>query len=173
MDHWLTAAFISFALFGLWGFFPKLAVQHIGLGSAIVYEVAGTLVVGLLALQLVDKLNPAWLPNAGNISTVFRKTAFDPTDEYTVPWQWGTTGIAYRQDKLAEAVGMYRSFVSDYPNDPETPYARYKIAKAEFTQSGASVLPGSRIGTGLRSGIWAHAGPARARASSRAFMAEM
>ncbi|HVU04802.1 MAG TPA: outer membrane protein assembly factor BamD [Polyangiaceae bacterium] len=48
--------------------------------------------------------------------------------------------IAYHQDKLAEAVGMYKSFISDYPNDPETPYARYKIAKAEFTQSGASIL---------------------------------
>jgi outer membrane protein assembly factor BamD len=48
--------------------------------------------------------------------------------------------IAYHQDKLAEAVGMYKSFVNDYPNDPETPYARYKIAKAEFTQSGASAL---------------------------------
>jgi outer membrane protein assembly factor BamD len=35
---------------------------------------------------------------------------------------------------------MYKSFVSDYPNDPETPYARYKIAKAEFTESGASLL---------------------------------
>ena len=48
--------------------------------------------------------------------------------------------IAYHQDKLAEAVGMYKSFVSDYPNDPEISYARYKIAKAEFTQSGASIL---------------------------------
>jgi outer membrane protein assembly factor BamD len=48
--------------------------------------------------------------------------------------------IAYRQDKYAEAVGMYKSFVADYPNDPETPYARYKIAKTEFIDSGASVL---------------------------------
>jgi outer membrane protein assembly factor BamD len=48
--------------------------------------------------------------------------------------------IAFRQDKFAEAVGMYKSFVTDYPNDPETPYARYKIAKAEFVDSGASIL---------------------------------
>jgi outer membrane protein assembly factor BamD len=48
--------------------------------------------------------------------------------------------IAYHQEKFAEAVGMYKSFVSDYPNDPETSYARYKIAKSEFTQSGASIL---------------------------------
>jgi outer membrane protein assembly factor BamD len=48
--------------------------------------------------------------------------------------------IAFHQEKFAEAVGMYKSFVSDYPNDPETGYARYKIAKAEFVQSGASIL---------------------------------
>jgi outer membrane protein assembly factor BamD len=48
--------------------------------------------------------------------------------------------IEYNEEKYAEAVGSYKSFVSDYPNDPEVPYARYKIAKAEFVQSGASVL---------------------------------
>jgi len=48
--------------------------------------------------------------------------------------------IAYHQEKFAEAIGMYRSFVADYPNDPEVGYARYKIAKADFVESGASVL---------------------------------
>ncbi len=53
MDNWLTTAFIAFVLFGLWGFFPKLAVNYINPGSAIVYEVAGTIVVALLALKIV------------------------------------------------------------------------------------------------------------------------
>ncbi|HEX3596803.1 MAG TPA: outer membrane protein assembly factor BamD [Polyangiaceae bacterium] len=48
--------------------------------------------------------------------------------------------IAFHQEKFAEAVGMYKSYVSDYPNDPEVSYARYKIAKSEFVQSGASIL---------------------------------
>lgn len=47
---------------------------------------------------------------------------------------------SYHQEKFAEAIGAYKSFVSDYPNDPEVPYARYKIAKAYFEQSGASIL---------------------------------
>jgi spermidine/putrescine transport system substrate-binding protein len=54
----------------------------------------------LLALGLLEKLNPKYLPNIGNIAPQFRKTAFDPTDEYTVPWQWGMTGIAFRKDKV-------------------------------------------------------------------------
>lgn len=48
--------------------------------------------------------------------------------------------ISYHQEKYAEAVGMYKSFVNDYPNDPEVPYARYRIAKGEFSQSSENVL---------------------------------
>lgn len=48
--------------------------------------------------------------------------------------------ISYNQEKFAEAVGMYKSFVSDYPNDPEVSYARFRIAKGEFSQSGANAL---------------------------------
>lgn len=53
MANWLTAAIIAFIFFGLWGFFPKLAVHYINPASAIVYEVAGALLVGLLALSIV------------------------------------------------------------------------------------------------------------------------
>lgn len=53
MENWLTAAIIAFVLYGLWGFFPKLAVTYISPASAIVYEVAGTLAVGLLAMKIV------------------------------------------------------------------------------------------------------------------------
>ncbi len=38
----------------------------------------------------------------------------------------------YRQDKLPEAISGYRSFLHDYPNDPEVPYARFQIARAEY-----------------------------------------
>ena len=38
----------------------------------------------------------------------------------------------FRQKEYAEAVTAYRSFVHDYPNDPEVPYARYKVTRALF-----------------------------------------
>lgn len=47
---------------------------------------------------------------------------------------------AYRQEKFPEAVTEYKSFLNDYPNDPEVPYARYKVIKANFEQSGEAVL---------------------------------
>ena len=48
--------------------------------------------------------------------------------------------IAYHQEKYAEAVAAYKGFVHDYPNDPEVPYARYKVAKSQFEQTSMSLL---------------------------------
>jgi outer membrane protein assembly factor BamD len=45
-----------------------------------------------------------------------------------------------KQDKYAEAVTSYKSFVHDYPNDPEVPYARYRVSKAQFDSVSQSVL---------------------------------
>jgi outer membrane protein assembly factor BamD len=44
------------------------------------------------------------------------------------------------QDKYAEAVSGYKAFVHDYPNDPEVPYARYRVAKAQYESVSMSVL---------------------------------
>lgn len=44
------------------------------------------------------------------------------------------------QDKYAEAVTGFKSFVHDYPNDPEVPYARYRVAKAQYESVSQSVL---------------------------------
>ena len=62
---------------------------------------SGYAVQVMLALSLLQKIRPKHVPNLGNIAPNFRKAAYDPTDEYTLPWQWGITGIAYRKDKVA------------------------------------------------------------------------
>ena len=47
---------------------------------------------------------------------------------------------SFRQEKYAEATAAYKSFVRDYPSDPDVPYARYRIVRAQFLQSDASVF---------------------------------
>lgn len=47
MLNWLPASLIAMLIYGLWGFFPKLAVQHIPPRSALFWEVAGALLVGV------------------------------------------------------------------------------------------------------------------------------
>jgi outer membrane protein assembly factor BamD len=47
---------------------------------------------------------------------------------------------SFRQEKYAEATAAYKSFAKDYPSDPEVPYARYRVVRAQFLQSGSSVF---------------------------------
>jgi outer membrane protein assembly factor BamD len=47
---------------------------------------------------------------------------------------------SFRQEKYAEATAAYKSFTRDYPSDPEVPYARYRVVRAQFLQSEASVF---------------------------------
>jgi spermidine/putrescine transport system substrate-binding protein len=42
---------------------------------------------------LVVPLDDAIVTDRGNISEQFRDVPFDPGREYSVPWQWGTTGV--------------------------------------------------------------------------------
>ena len=50
MESWLLPACAALIIYGLWGFFPKLAVTYINPTSALIYEVAGAMLVGLLSL---------------------------------------------------------------------------------------------------------------------------
>lgn len=50
MDNWFAAAILSLIIYGFWGFFPKIAVTYINPQSALIFEVAGALIVGLGAL---------------------------------------------------------------------------------------------------------------------------
>jgi len=46
----------------------------------------------------------------------------------------------YEQDKFAEATAGYKAFVHDYPNDPEIPYARYRVTMTQYDAVSASFL---------------------------------
>jgi len=64
----------------------------------------------LVATSLIEPLSKKHITNGGNLSPLFRKLPFDLEDEYTVPWQWGTTGIAYRTDKIKSPVDSWNVF---------------------------------------------------------------
>jgi len=56
-----------------------------------------------IAKGLLEKLDPAKLPNFKNIGPKFRGLDFDPKNEYSVPYMWGTTGLAYNKSKVTPA----------------------------------------------------------------------
>ncbi|HEX6675812.1 MAG TPA: spermidine/putrescine ABC transporter substrate-binding protein [Actinomycetes bacterium] len=46
-------------------------------------------------LGLLEPLPLDLIPNLRNLDKVFVETDYDPGNKYSVPWQWGTTGIGY------------------------------------------------------------------------------
>ena len=52
MNSWIFFAIMALIIYGFWGFFPKLAVTYIDPMSALVFEVAGAILVGFVVLAL-------------------------------------------------------------------------------------------------------------------------
>lgn len=53
MNEWIFSALIALMLWGFWGFFPKLATNHIDPKSALVYGALGMAIVGSLVLVFI------------------------------------------------------------------------------------------------------------------------
>lgn len=54
------------------------------------------MVVQLLELGLLAEISPDQMPNFANLDPAFQNPPFDPGNQHCIPYQWGTTGIAYR-----------------------------------------------------------------------------
>ena len=53
------------------------------------------MIARLIKEGMLEKLNFDNIPNASNIMDSFKGQNYDPTDEYSVPYSWGTVGIIY------------------------------------------------------------------------------
>jgi len=52
MNDWFFFSVAALLLWGLWGFFPKLAVNYIDPKSALVYNTIGTVIIGAIVFFL-------------------------------------------------------------------------------------------------------------------------
>jgi spermidine/putrescine transport system substrate-binding protein len=59
---------------------------------------------------LVTELDHSQIPNIGNISEVFQKVSYDPGNKHSMPYIWGTTGLAYNSDCIKEPVTSWKAF---------------------------------------------------------------
>ena len=53
-------------------------------------------------LGLIETLDHAKLPNIANLYPEATALAYDPGNSFSVPYAWGTTGLCYRSDLMAE-----------------------------------------------------------------------
>ncbi|HET9148669.1 MAG TPA: spermidine/putrescine ABC transporter substrate-binding protein [Acetobacteraceae bacterium] len=49
---------------------------------------------------LIQKIDHAQIPNFKNLEPRFQNPGYDPGDQYSIPYQWGTTGIAYLKGRF-------------------------------------------------------------------------
>jgi spermidine/putrescine transport system substrate-binding protein len=58
----------------------------------------------LVQENLLAELDKRSLGNEKNLSANFRELAYDPGNRYSIPYNWGTTGLVVRSDLVAEPV---------------------------------------------------------------------
>jgi len=61
----------------------------------------------LIAEDLIEKLDFGNIPNFSNIDERFVDLHYDPTNEYSVPYMWGTMGILYNTTMVDEEVDSW------------------------------------------------------------------
>lgn len=71
-----------------------------GLGQYDLIVASDYAVETLTADSALQPLDYANIPNARNIDARFRGLPFDPQNRYTVPYQWGTSGLGIRTDRI-------------------------------------------------------------------------
>ena len=65
---------------------------------------------------LIQKLDQSKLSNHGNIAPEWLDVPYDPGRAYTVPWQWGSTGIAVNSDAYSGDINTSAIFM-DTPEE--------------------------------------------------------
>ncbi len=58
---------------------------------------------------LLDELNRDVLTNISNLDPQFAGLPYDPANRHSIPYMWGTTGIAYRKDKVAGTIDSWEA----------------------------------------------------------------
>jgi spermidine/putrescine-binding protein len=67
-------------------------------------------------LGLLQPLRQEHIPNLVNLDKAFVETDYDPGNKYTVPWQWGTTGLGYNAKRVPG--GKVDSWTALYEPNP-------------------------------------------------------
>jgi spermidine/putrescine transport system substrate-binding protein len=71
---------------------------------------SGYIIPVLVNTDMIVPINRKYITNWNNISPIFQNVPTDPGNKHTVPWQWGTTGIAYRNDKIKTPIDSWAIF---------------------------------------------------------------
>jgi spermidine/putrescine-binding protein len=60
--------------------------------------------------NLLQPLDLSLITNLDNLDPRFRTAAYDPGNQYSIPWQWGTTGLGFDKTKVGGPVTDWDAF---------------------------------------------------------------
>ena len=56
----------------------------------------------MIKSDVIQKLDKSKIPNAKNVGKEYEGLSYDPNNEYSLPYQWGTTGILYNKKEIGQ-----------------------------------------------------------------------
>jgi spermidine/putrescine transport system substrate-binding protein len=65
------------------------------------------MVTVMIKSDVIQKLDKSRIPNTRNVGEDYMGLSFDPNNEYSLPYQWGTTGILYNKKETGELDGTW------------------------------------------------------------------
>ena len=65
------------------------------------------MVTVMIKSDVIQKLDKSKIPNTKNVGQDFMGLSYDPNNEYSLPYQWGTTGILYNKKETGELDGTW------------------------------------------------------------------
>lgn len=82
-------------------------LQTVGTAQYDVVIASDVVIQQMIHLGLIGKIDTNKIPNRVNVADQFKHPSYDPTNEYTLPYLWGTTGILYRDAAIDPANASY------------------------------------------------------------------
>lgn len=86
------------------------AIENIVSGEMYdVVVVQNEFIPGIKDAGLLAEIDHQNIPNIKNLAASFRDLAYDPGNQYSIPYNWGTTGLVMRGDLVVEPVTSWTS----------------------------------------------------------------
>ncbi len=88
-----------------------LAKLQTGVAGYDIVVPSNYIVPVMVATGLAAELNKKYLTNFANLAPTFQNPVFDPDNQHAIPYQWGTTGLAWRSDKVPGDLDSWAIFL--------------------------------------------------------------
>ena len=118
---------------------PEEALNKMIAGGSRTFDVCAVggnfLMPAAIAEGVLKELDHARIPNLKNLAPQYQNPAYDPGNRYSIPYQWGTTGVVIRRDLVPPGGFSLAAFF-----DPARELGRFDLIDSEREMLGYANL---------------------------------